>query len=243
MNKSDNNIKTLFTQKPHVKTTELLGFLENIYPGTNEASLRWHIHKLKDQGIIKQLGRGLYSLNSKPGFDPSISTTLRKLYNETARNFPFINLCIWDSRWFNEFMLHQAFKHYLVVEVEKEAVESVFYRLTEKHKNIFFNPGQEIYDKYIASLDEATIIIPLISESPLRQSQKINIPSLEKLLVDCLTNDNLFRAQQNDLKYIFQTAFEKYDLNAGKMKRYAKRRNQGQKLEELMNKYSAKNSH
>jgi hypothetical protein len=241
MNKTE-NIKTLFTHKPYVKTTELLGFLENIYPGTNEAARRWHIHKLKNQGIIKQIGRGLFSLNSKSSFDPAISTSLRKLYNETARSFPFINFCAWDSRWFNEFMLHQAFKHYLVVEVEKEAAESVFYRLTEKHKNIFYNPGPEIYDKYIASLDESIIVIPLISESPLRQSQKINIPSLEKLLVDCLTNDNLFRAQQNDLEYIFQATFEKYDLNAGKMKRYAKRRNQGQKLEELINKYSAKNA-
>lgn len=72
-----------------------------------------------------------------------------------------------------------------------------------------------------------------------QQYKKFNIPSIEKLLVDCLTADDLFRAQQNDLEYIFQSAFEKYNLNTTKMRRYARRRNQGGKLEEFIYKYSA----
>ena len=58
----------------------------------------------------------------------------------------------------------------------------------------------------------------MISESPLQKINKFNIPTLEKLIVDCISGDELFATQQNDLDYIVQTAFERYNINPGKIK-------------------------
>lgn len=236
----DSSIKGLLSQKQFLKTNELLVFLQKLYPDTVNSTLRWRLYDLKNRGIIKQIGRGIYSLNRKTDYSPELNPFLRKLYKIVRDSFPYITFCVWDSAWFNEFMIHQAFKRYYVIEVEKDAAESVFYRLTEKNKNVFLNPAKEIFDKYISNQEEAIIIISMISESPLIKTNKFNIPSLEKLLVDCLVGDEIFAAQQNDLDNIISSIFERYNISPGKIKRYATRRNIKDKVENILTKYSAK---
>lgn len=132
-------------------------------------------------------------------------------------------------------MRHQPFKYYTVVEVEKDASEPVFGFLNETTNNVFLNPPEEIFTRYIENLDGVIIVKSLISEAPLAESQKIVIPALEKLLVDMLTDRNLFSAQQNETEYILKTAIEKYAINEKKMKRYALRRNRENEVKELIN--------
>lgn len=132
-------------------------------------------------------------------------------------------------------MRHQPFKHYTIVEVEKDASEPVFGFLNETTNNVFLNPSEEIFTRYIQNLNEVIIVKNLISEAPLAASQKIVIPALEKLLVDMLTDPNLFSAQQNEKEYIMKTAIQKYAINEKKMKRYAIRRNRENEVRKLIN--------
>ena len=236
----DINIRALLSENQYLKTNEILGFLQKVYPNSAGSTLRWRLYDLKDRGVIKQVGRGIYSLNRKADYLPELTSVIKQLYKTVQKSFPYISFCVWDSYWFNEFMVHQAFKRYYIIEVEKDAIESVFYRLTEKNKNVFLNPQKEIFEKYIVSYDETIIVIPMISESPLLKVNQINIPSLEKLLVDCLVGDEIFATQQNDLEYIVQTIFERYNINPSKIKRYAARRNIKDKVEITLGKYSAK---
>jgi hypothetical protein len=64
----------------------------------------------------------------------------------------------------------------------------------------------------------------LVSEAPLTEIDKIAIPTIEKLLIDCLIDKDLFAAQQDELENIYQTVFEKYIVNLNKSRRYARRR-------------------
>lgn len=237
--KTEHNVKKLFAGRTILKTREILDFMQEQNPGLNETTLRWRLHSLKNKGIIRQPGRGVYSLNVKPDYSPDLSGKLKRLHESISKSFPLVTFCVWDSQWFNEFMIHQAFKRYYVVEVEKEAAEAVFYQLSGKNKNIFLNPKKEVFEKYLVNYDEATIIISLISESPLKREEKYNIPGLEKLLVDCIVGGELFQSQQNDLEYIIQAVFEKYNINPGRIKRYANRRNVRDRIESILNKYSA----
>jgi len=238
-NNLENSIKELISERTSIKTEEIIGFLQKIYPNSNNSTLRWRLYDLKNRGILKQAGRGVYSLNRKADYQPELSPELKGLYKTVLKSFPYISFCVWDSNWFNEFMVHQAFKRYYVVEVEKEAVESVFYKITEKNKNVFFNPQKDTFDKYILNSDVAIIVISLISESPLLQMNKIIIPSLEKLIVDCIVGDELYATQQNDIEYILQSTFERYNINPAKIKRYASRRNIKDKVVSYLSKYSA----
>ena len=176
----------------------------------------------------------MYSITDKQIFNPEINQNLKKIYNKIHKEFPFIDVCVWNTKWLNDLMLHQPFKNYTIIEVEKEAEEQIFNAISEWNKNVYFNPNEEILERYISSnSEEVTIIKNLVTEAPTTKSNKITIPTLEKLLVDIIIDKELFAAQQGELDFIYKSAFNKYDINESKMKRYAARRNRGEQIEQI----------
>lgn len=235
-----NLIISILGEKPAFSKKELFERLKAFGSAINETSLTWQLHQLKNQGSIQNSGRGMYSLSSKNIFSPVVSPSLKRIYNKISKEFPFLQLCVWDSRWFNDLMLHQLFKYYLVIEVEKDSAESVFNTMTDVSKKVFLNPTEDIFTRYISNFNEVIIVKSLISESPISEHDGVKIASLEKLLVDCIADKDLYAAQQNEIDFIFKTAAEKYTINESKLKRYARRRNQFEKVEGLINNISAK---
>jgi hypothetical protein len=228
-------INTLKT-KEKLSKKELVELIHVEIPDMGDSTISWRLHQMKSQGLIQSLSYGNYSLQHKNHFTPNVSSSLKRLYNRVHKEFPFLQICAWDSRWFNDLMIHQLFRFYLVIEVEKEATESVFNSLSAFSKNVFLKPSDDIFQHYISNFNEVIIVKPLISESPLIENAGIKITSIEKLLIDCLADKELFAAQQNELDYIYKSAFDKYDVSLSKMKRYAARRNQVDKLKHLLNK-------
>ena len=70
--------------------------------------------------------------------------------------------------------------------------------------------------------------------------KKINVPTLEKILVDIIADEKLFSAQQGELEFIYKRAFDKYNINESKMKRYASRRNRETEIKNQTNIITAK---
>jgi hypothetical protein len=235
------DIKQAFAQKDIFTKDELEVYLRQHFPNAAEKTISWRIHDLKSKGIISHISRGMYSLAIKKEFQPDVSNTLKRINNKINKEFPFIQFCLWESKWFNELMVHQLFKNYLVIETEKDVMESVFNSLTDFSKKVFLNPDHEIFERYIANFNDVIIIKPLVSEAPINMDEKgIHLASLEKLLVDSLIEKDLFAAQQNELDYIFKTTLEQYNLNINKLNRYARRRNQLGELSKYTTKTLAK---
>lgn len=228
-------IGSYFKESEKLSKQKLVGSIKKDFPDWSNNTINIYLSRLKKEGIINAPSRGIYEMNSKTLFQPNISNDLRRIFNKVKREFPYITLCVWDTVWLNDFMRHQPFKHYIVLEVEKDASESVFTFLTETMKNVFFNPGEEIFDRYIRNHDEVLIVKNVVSESPLLEKEKIVIPTLEKLLVDMLIDTALFSAQQNEKEFIIKSAMEKVTLNELKMRRYAIRRNREKEINELLN--------
>ena len=226
----NNLIINILKSKDHLSKKEIVELVNKEFPNESVSKINWQLYQLKSQGLIQSVSYGNYSLTSKLLFKPAISNSLKRIYNRVNKEFPFLNICLWDSRWFNEFMHHQLFRFYLVIEVEKESTESVFNALTDYSKKVFLNPTDDIFNHYIANFNEVIIVKSLISEAPLNETDGIKVASLEKLLVDCLVDKGLFASQQSEIDYIYKTVFEKYRINVSKMKRYARRRNQSDKL-------------
>lgn len=219
---------------------DLVEIINRKAPGYKATSISWKLHNLKLQGLIQSPGYGTYSYQAKNTVQWSISAALKRYFNKIHKEFPFIEICIWDSRWFNPLMLHQPFKYYIVIEVEKEAAESVFNSMTDVSKKVFLNPTEEIFSRYISNFTEAIIIKPLISEAPIMEQEGIKVATIEKLLVDSVADKELFAAQQGELDYIYRNAWSKYNININKLKRYARRRNQTVRVKELLLKTMAK---
>ncbi|MBL0912276.1 MAG: hypothetical protein IBJ09_07875 [Bacteroidia bacterium] len=215
---------------------DILALARREFPELTDAAVSWRLHDMKSQGLIQSCGYGNYTLSEKHAFLPVVSARLKRLYHKIHREFPFIEACVWDSRWFNNFMQHQLFRFYLVIEVEKGAAESVFNALTDFNTNVFLDPDKNVFDRYVSNFDEVIIVKPLISEAPLIEHDGIKLASLEKLLIDVLADKVLFAAQQQELGYIYQSVQQKYNLNVSRMRRYARRRNQSDRLNTLLHK-------
>lgn len=231
----EKHIRRYFKRSEKLPKKELVGSIKKDFPKWSDNTINMYLSKLKKEGVINSPSRGIYELDSLTPFQPNISITLKRIFNKIKREFPYINFCIWDTAWLNDFMRHQPFKHYVVIEVEKDASESVFTFLTEINKNVFFNPDDEIFDRYIHNQDEVLIVKNMVSESPLIEKEKIVIPALEKLLVDMLIDTELFSAQQNEKEFIMRSVMQKYTLNELKMRRYAVRRNREREINKLIN--------
>lgn len=155
------------------------------------------------------------------------------------KQFPYLQICIWNTSVLNELMLHQPGRFYTLIEVDKETTQSVFHFLKETKKNIFLEPDAKILSLYASAEKETIIINSLVSEAPVQIIQGVVTATIEKLLVDIFCDDVLFAAQQgSEMETIFKEAFEKYTINENKMLRYADRRRKKEAFSTYLNRVS-----
>jgi hypothetical protein len=176
-------------------------------------------------GLLNRIGRGKFMMGERKKFIPEISPKMKAINSKLQKEFPYLKICIWNTSAVNEFMVHQPTRFYLLIEVEKDATQSLFYFLKEAKYSVFIDPTSDIIEKYLPREKESLIIRPLVSEAPLQNVQEMNTASLEKILVDIFCDDVTFSAQQGkEMRTIFQEALNKYSVNENRMFRYADRR-------------------
>ncbi|WP_339627947.1 DUF6577 family protein [uncultured Maribacter sp.] len=237
----ENKIPSYLKGNRTISKNDLVESILKDFPNLKKSSINVYLSKLKKEGILKNPTRGLYALEEKKEYIPTIDTKLKRLFNKIKKDYPFIEFCIWNTLWLNDFMRHQPFKFYTVIELEKDAAQSVFYKLKDQGKPVFLEPDAETFDLYIHNSDDVIILKQLVSEAPMVEIENVVTPSLEKLLVDMIIDTELYAAQQGELNFIYQSAFDKFGINQGKMKRYAHRRNREKEVEQRTNLTLAKN--
>lgn len=187
-------------------------------------------------GVLNRIGRGKFVTGEGKNYIPEITSKIKSINAKLKKEFPYLNNCIWDTSALNEFMLHQIGRFYLLIEVEKEATQSVFYFLKEAKYSVFVDPTTDLLDKYLPSYKESLIVKPLVTEAPIQNIKGINTASLEKILVDIYCDDVIFSAQQGaEMRTIFKEAFTKYTINQSRMLRYADRRRKKESFNEYIN--------
>jgi hypothetical protein len=207
------------------ETSDIADFYHSMPEQLTLSTINWRIYSLIQRGILQRVGRGKFRTGKTQVFIPDIPLKLKSLYRKIDEKFPFTNICVWHTSVFNEFMHHQAGRFYYLIEVEREAVEALFYALKELNVFALLNPNQEVLDKYAPENRDAYIIKPLTSETPLQTANGIVTVTLEKILVDIFSDETLFAAQQGaEMRIIFNEAFQKYTINQSKLLRYADRR-------------------
>ncbi|MBK7865942.1 MAG: hypothetical protein IPJ75_02485 [Ignavibacteriales bacterium] len=213
---------------------EIAALFREFEPNLNQTTINWRIYSLVQSGIIDRVGRGKFSISTRDKFTPIISSKINDLNLAVKKEFPYLTTCLWETSILNEFMIHQPGIFYTMVEVEKDATESVFYFLKDQKHTVFINPSSQLLERYV-QFDQHTIIVKnLITEAPTQLIEDVNTVTLEKALVDIFCDTTLFSAQQGvEMRTIFQEAFGKYSLNTDKMFRYSARRGNKKKFSEF----------
>lgn len=220
-----------FKSKAVFETQDIVAFYEQTEKGIKQTTINWRVHSLVQSGVLQRIGRGKFALGEGKNYLPEISSATKNIFKKLKAEFPYANLCVWNTSVLNEFMQHQPNRFFLLVEIDKETTNSVFYFLREIKKSVFIEPTSDILEKYILKEKEVFIVKPLITEAPTQSNNGIETTTIEKMLVDILSDDVIFSAQQGvEMRTIFKNAFEKYTINQSRMLRYADRRRKKEEL-------------
>ena len=237
--KKINDFKEFFKNKPVFTINDLRKYYRSIDSNFKESAFKWRIHDLKQKKLIRSVKRGVYTLQSRPVYQPVISDKLRKKYKEIKKEFPYSKCCVWETRWLNELMTHLPGNFMDFIEVENEATQSVFYFLQNRSSRgkIYFKPSEKEIEQYIAANRQSIIIRSLVTQAPTKEQDGICIPKLEKILVDLFVEKSLFIAYQGqELINIFENAYNQFSVNLSTLFRYAHRRKKKVQLKDFLQK-------
>lgn len=222
----------IFTRK------DLLNVVRSGMKNISEGSLVVLLNRMIAENKIIRVSYGKYKLNEdlKHEFLYEPNEFMLSLNKHIKEKFPFIDYCIWQPSVFASMMLHVPAVRTTLVDVEREAMESVFMSLqnVESEIPIFLNPSLEDVDRYITNRD-LIIVRPLVKEAPLDVINGCPVPTLEKMLVDAISDKELQHLQGNELYTIYSNAFSDYAIKKTRLLRYAARRNRKQKVEQIIN--------
>ncbi len=229
----------VFRDERTLTTREIMNRLKVFYPEAREGTLSARLHRLKEEGLVRTVSRGIYALGTKNTFEPAISKELKSMFRRIEKQFPFIDsLCIWDTVWLNDFTIHQAFSSTVIVESERGTEHAVFEYVHNNYSPVFVSPTPKEVDNYITPSRRSFVVKPMVSESPLMTVNKTCIPRLEKILVDLVSEEDLFIAfQGSELATIFRTALSEYNISLSTLRRYARRRGKIEEIQEFIKSY------
>ncbi len=240
----ESKILTLLETHKQLSRQALLNMLRSEYPGLRVGTYDWMLYKLKMNSAIQNVGRGVYTTFSKPVYKPVILEGLKRLYRKIQKKYELDTLIMWETKWLNEFMIHQPFHSTIVLELDQDSLESVFFFLRDSgRKEVFLRSGpkkekknfEELVNSYISESDKPIIIQKSIARSPNSKVDKITVPTLEKMLVDVYSDPILFNAYQgNELNRIFSYAYRRYNINSSLLFNYAARRGKEQALKDFL---------
>ncbi|MEX2409981.1 MAG: DUF6577 family protein [Candidatus Paceibacterota bacterium] len=230
-----NELKPFFSEKETFSTKNLETFFKKVDPDISKTTVHWRIRQLVEKGIIKRVGHGIYSTGESKKYVPHLNQAHKELFRELKGDFPYSDLCLWETSILNRFMLHQPFRFMTIVEADTDTVESVFYKLQEKDSTVFLGADHELIDRYGFSEKRITIVKLLVSEAPTQETDGVITVTLEKVLVDLFCDEMIFSTYQgNERSIIFKNAFNDYTLNQNKILRYAQRRGKREEVKEYL---------
>ena len=173
---------------------DLLNAVRSGMKNISEGSLVVLLNRMLAENKIIRVSYGKYKLNEDLKYDflYEPSEFMLSLNRHIKEKFPFIDYCIWQPSIFASMMLHIPAVRTTLVDVERVAMESVFMSLQNMESAIpvFLNPNQEDADRYITNRD-MIIVRPLVKEAPIDIIDGCPVPTLEKMLVDAISDLSL----------------------------------------------------
>lgn len=227
-------LKKHFVKQTTITTQEISEVLIAAFPDLSPNTISWRINQLKKDQFIQQVGRGLYSFEFKPEYQPEISLKTKRVYNRIK---PLCQsaLSVWDTQMLDAIIGIRSDKHWMFFATAKEDLESLFDQMLDFSKQVFLQPDKEVINRYMMPLNEAIILTPLISETPLEKSGDYFTPTIEGILVNAwLAFDNYLAPSGYDIKELYQSAFSKYNINQSKLLRFSTRRDKRTEIEKFI---------
>lgn len=176
----------------------------DLYAGVPMTSIYAYIRRWIKEGKITPVGKGLYTSAPKPEYTPDISPRMNEINQLLIECCEGVHFCLSEQG------------DHIILSTHKSDREIVSHTLCER--------GEKVARKkdampFLGELKNYILWEPLISEAPVIRIGGVNVPSVEKELVDRICDKNSGLSP-----FDFQKIAEVYPLNYNRLKRYAARR-------------------
>ena len=227
-------LKEHFAGQSVIMTKQIQQYLSASFPNLTSSTIAWKINQLKKENLIQQIGRGMYSFDFKPEYQPDISLKTKRVYNR-LKPLCDTDLTVWDTLMLDGIMNKEGDKHWMFFSTTKEQLEPLFDQLLDFSKKVFLSPDKGVINRYMMPLDEAIILTPLVSETPVIKAGDFIVPTIEGILVNAWFQKEAFiKPIGYNIQDLFRHAFQQYNVNRSKLLRFATRRDKRNEIESLI---------
>lgn len=235
-----NDILTFARHGESFSVNSLLNYFQSVDIDINRRSLYTQLRRMVDAKELKKLDRGLFIIAAdlKSKFHPFYNGEMKRIAKIVSSAYPFLDRCIWSIDDIKRLSHYASNRDVVFVEVDRDAVEGVFNLLSEKFsgRRVFLNPSESEYSYYINGTP-SIIVKPLVTEAPcIKDKEGITHPSIEKIMVDVISDVDFTPWQDFEAVRLFDTIFTIYEVATSKLMRYARRRGKSDEIEELVSK-------
>ena len=199
--------------------------------GIPSTALNWHLRKLVSEKQLFRIGRGQYSVIKRQSFKEMPDEELFRRHAELMGQYPTVRCCLYKGSIIAPLLHHLSYNALTYIEVDKELTEILFHRLKDSVDTVYFKPSREVMQNYVDIGKPGIIIKPLITGAPTTTEDGVPMPTLEKLLVDTLCDEDFSYLQGGEWYYMIETAAENYNINKSRLLRYAGRRGKKETIE------------
>lgn len=199
-----------------------------------DSTIKWKVYDMVKSGILNRSGRGLYRLGSARIYIPQRSPRVLKASKFLRKQFPLISYCVWDSELLNEFAQHLSSYHFILVDTERDASESVYLRLKEEFSGVFLRPSGALLSDVLPDFRLPLVVRYLTSESPLSERDYLPVVTIEKILVDVFCDPEFYYLAGSERRALFSNAYYKYAINENKLLRYAARKGRKEEIQKYI---------
>lgn len=227
-------LRTHFADSSEITTQEIKKVIQNLLPKASGSTVSWRLNQLKQENLIYQKGRGLYTFDYKPEFSPELSLKSKRLYNRVKALYNG-EIVMWDTLLLNEIAGGDISKYWVFLALNKDELDALFGEMLSFSKKVYLQPDKETTARYLIPQDEAIILTALISETPTERSGDYLSPSIEGILVNAwFEHEQYLQPIGLDIHKLYEQAFAKYNVNKSKLLRYAGRRDKRKEINELL---------
>lgn len=228
------SLRAQLAGKHEFTTKEITDGIQRHFPNIAESTIAWRLNQLKKAKLLYQIGRGLYTFDYKPEFSAELSLKSKRLYNRVKGVYSG-EMAIWDTCLLAEICGEDISKFWIFLAINKDDLNSLFNEMLSFSKKVVLQPDKETIGRYLMPQDEAIILMPLISETPIERSGDYLSLTIEGILVNAwLEYEQYLRPIGLDIHNLFHQAFTKYNVNKSKLLRYAARRDKRKEINELL---------
>lgn len=227
-------ISTIGSHPEGLATSDLMALLRECSDSPEDSFVNILSRLVREGRIKKEDGLLFPGSGFKPAFHIIPDEKTQKLFTDLKAVLPFAGISIWHTDAILPLMHDIPNFSLTIVGAERLAAASVANALENLTSSLILRDSEMDTLSRLAAGRELVVVTPQVSQAPVEVSEGVTVPTLEKILVDILSDNSLHALTGSESYSIYAAAFDRYAVSRKTLLRYAGRRNRTEAVNTIM---------